>query len=322
MFRRVAHVLTILAAAAFAGCSIHPIPKDVSIYSTDEIVRNVRCEAKDTVRERIRKVLATRPPLSDIIPDQILEPAAFERIKRFAPDLAIKFQNYMGSSIAYQFEFNITETGTGGASAGFAAPFSPGAGWAFGGGASVLKIREGARKFATFETFAGLIKLDCVKHGYVKPSGNPVYPLTGSVGISEVMNTFIDLTELGGGRDTFTDTLTFTTKLNSELSGSITLLPIKNNTRLVRADAKLTAERNDMHKLLVTLTFPKQDIRGTAYVGPVSLSNIDALGRESTLRAQEDLCIAREEEREDRVGSLRQIPPAEYCRNRYQAQRN
>lgn len=310
-----------LAVAAFAlacaGCSIHPIPDNLTEYSTDQIVRNVRCEAKDTVRERIRDVLLERPGLEHIVPDEITQPANFERIKRLAPDLALKFQNYMASSIAYSFEFNINERNTASASAGFSMPFTSGGAWGFGGGGGVLKIRDGVRKFNTFETFSDLIKLDCFRHRYVKPDPNIVHPLTGSVGIARVMNTFINLTELGGARDTYTDQLTFTTKFDANASSGLVLLPVKDSVRLVKADAAITAERTDIHKLIVSLSFPKQDIRIAGLDGRASIANIEALGRDSTRRAQEDLCIAREEEREDRVGTLRQIPPAEFCRREF-----
>lgn len=300
-----------------AGCSIHPIPDNYSQYSTDQIVRNVRCEAKDTVRTRIREVMLARPGLENMIPDEILMNGNFERIKQLAPDLAVTFQNYMGSSIAYSFDFSINERNNATASAAFSMPFNTVSAWGFGGGGSVLKVRDGVRKFNTFETFADLIKLDCIGNGYAQPNPNIVYPLTGSVGIARVMNTFINLTKLGGARDTYTDQLTFMTKFDANASSGLVLLPVTDHARLVKADATVSAERTDTHKLIVSLSFPKQDIRIASRDGRVSIANIEALGRDSTRRAQEDLCIAREEEREDRVGTLRQIPPADYCRREY-----
>jgi len=36
-------------AAGLSGCSIYPIPDDVSIYSTEQIVRYARCEMRSAI---------------------------------------------------------------------------------------------------------------------------------------------------------------------------------------------------------------------------------------------------------------------------------
>ena len=45
------------AVSASQAARCIPMPDDVSIYSTEEIVRNVRCEAKEAVRQRIQEAL-------------------------------------------------------------------------------------------------------------------------------------------------------------------------------------------------------------------------------------------------------------------------
>ena len=307
-------VLALLAAAVFGGCSIHPIPDNVSLYSTEEIVRNVRCEAKSAVRDRIALALQDYPQLHSIVPDHILLPQNFRRIAAVAPKLALTFYNYMGSTIAYDFEFHITERNNKAASAGFKLPFVSGGALDFGGGAKLEETRDAVRRFKTLEIFADLIKLPC--ETYVQPSRNYVYPLTGSIGITRIMNTFINLSQLGGGRDTFTDTITFTTHFEGIGEGHLVLEPLKGSVRLVKADATLSAERADVHKLIVSLSFPPLDLRQIRPGAPLNIGTIAALGRESTARAEENLCIARAEEREDRAGTLRQLPPEAYCRLR------
>lgn len=312
VLRHPSRVLALLAAALFGGCSIHPIPDNVSPYSTEEIVRNVRCEAKVAVRERISLALRDYPQLRDIVPDEILQERNYKRIAAVAPKLALTFQNYMGSTIAYDFEFHITERNNKAASAFFKLPFLNGGAVDFGGGAKLEETRDAVRRFKTLEIFADLIKLPC--ETYAKPGRNYLYPLTGSIGVARIMNTFINLAQLGGGRDTFTDTITFTTRLEGVGQGSLVMEPIKGSVRLVKADAAMSAERADVHKLIVSLSFPTQDLREARPGAPLNLKSIEALGRESTLRAQENLCIARAEEREDRAGTLRQLPPEAYCR--------
>lgn len=310
MFLRLLRLFSACVALGAAGCSIHPIPDNVSRYSTAEVVRNVRCEAKFAVRSRIRAALRDHAALRDIPADLILKPENLRRIVTVAPLLAKKFENYQKSAIAYDFEFSIDEANDKSANANFLMPFTSGGKWSLDAGASVAKRRSGNRRFKMVETFGELDRLDC--HGYQKPAGNLLHPMTGSIGMARVMHTFINLTELGGGREKFTDTITFKTTVKGSVGGKLELSPLNDKFRIVGGDAGVSGERTDIHKLIVSLTFPVQDLRG---------SSLDGRGRggrsieaDSKLRALEDLCIARAEQREADAGSLRLYPPEYYCR--------
>lgn len=279
---------------------MHPIPDDISHYDTAEIVWNVRCEAKETVKQRIDEVLDEEPELRGIDPEKVLKPQNFALISRVDPDLALKFQNYMDSAIAYDFEFTINEQNNKVASVGFLVPFLSGGTLGAGAGAELHKSRTGERRFKTAEKFRELVKLDC--DGFRKPDGNIVYPLTGSIGMARIMNTFINLAEMGGGKDSFTDTLTFETRFVGNTGAILGLDAVPNQFRVVAAKADLDAERRDVHKLTVSLAFPLDDLR------------LDADDRSSETRALENLCIARAEQREDAADTLRLYPPEIYCR--------
>ncbi|OYW52371.1 MAG: hypothetical protein B7Y80_19645 [Hyphomicrobium sp. 32-62-53] len=284
----------------FAGCSVHPVPDDVSEYSTTEIVKNVRCEAKATVRERIDEALDTKGELREIDPERILEPENFMRIKRVDAHLAQKFQNYMDSAIAYDFEFTINELNSKSGSVGFLVPFLSGGSLQAGIEGDLRKSRTGDRRFKTVEKFRELVKLDC--SDFVQPAGNLLYPMTGSIGMSKIMNTFIDLSELGGGKDSFTDTITFLTVASGKAGGALVLEPVSNQFRAVGAKADIDVSRSDTHKLTVSLAFPIEDLRPNSYE------------RGSETRALENLCIARAEQRENEADTLRLYPPEIYCR--------
>lgn len=309
------------ALALFVGaCSIHPIPDNVTAYRTEDIVRNVRCEAKATVRYRIEEALYEFPALRTIAGDEVLIGSHFARIRKVAPRLAAKIRSYMGSSIAYEFEFTIDEANDKEGSVGFGIPFLSGGTLDFGGGGSLKKLREGKRTVKTEETFADLVKLPCPKD-FSKPDPNIAYPMTGSIGMERIMNTFINLAELGGGKDTFTDVITFTTAVEGAVEGKLVLSPVKNRVRVVGADGRLHARRTDIHKLTVALAFPTEDIRVSHSGESGGLQgSIERAGRGSTKRALEDLCIARAEDREERQGALRFIPPEVYCRRDRRAQ--
>ena len=77
-------------AVALAGCSLHPLPDDVSTYSTEEIVRNVRCEAKEAVRQRIQEALF-EAGIAGINPEEVLKDRNLARIRRINSVLAAKF---------------------------------------------------------------------------------------------------------------------------------------------------------------------------------------------------------------------------------------
>lgn len=283
-----------------SGCSVHPIPDDITHYSTRDIVWHVRCEGKQAVRDRIGAVLRRDPRLADIVPDDILKPRELSRIRRANPELAAKFQNYMNSAIAYNFEFTINENNTGSASAGLFVPFFSGGSLGAGAGGGIEKTRTGERRFNMEEKFWELVKLDC-KH-FNEPNPNLVYPMTGSIGMARIMDTFIDLTEMGGGKNSFTDTITFYTKLDGSANANLVLLPVTNQFRVIAAQGNLSTYRSDQHKLTVSLAFPLEDLRG------------ESDDRAGEIRALENLCIARAEQREDENDTLRLYPPELYCR--------
>src|SRR5947209_10292292 len=46
---RIVNWIGCIFAAGFAGCALHPIPDDVSPFSTELIVRYGRCEMRDAI---------------------------------------------------------------------------------------------------------------------------------------------------------------------------------------------------------------------------------------------------------------------------------
>lgn len=316
-----------LAASAtmLAGCSIHPIPDDVSRYATEDIVRHVRCEAKDAVRDEIRKALIEHN-LGDtgIEADKVLAPGNFELIRRRDPKLAAKFLGYGASTITYDFEFTITETNNKSGTLAFAVPFVNSAGFTLGLDGGLDKTRNAIRKFRTMETFKELDELPCEEaanrrrpsarqHADVRlPDPNPVYPLTGSIGVRRIMRTFIKVSELGGGEGDFTDTITFTTVLHGNVNPKLVLAPVTDRFRMVSAEGHFDNSRTDMHKVIITMAFPKIPavVAGQLRAGP---SILPAVSADTEIRARISRCIASAEARENEFGTLRMIPPQEYC---------
>src|SRR4029079_16153367 len=95
-------------------------------------------------------------------------------------------------------EFDIIEDNNNNGSVTLAAPFTNGQ-FSLAIGGTLNKEREGHRTFTTGESFEKLVNLDCTN--WMQPGRNIVYPLTGSIGMRRIINTFIDVAELGGGKE-------------------------------------------------------------------------------------------------------------------------
>jgi hypothetical protein len=105
-----------------AGCSIHPIPDDVSRKTTYDIVQEIRCEAK----------------------------AAVEQFGRGTHE----------ASIVYQFTFDINEHNDATAGFSFLYPGTSG-NFNLGASADLNRILDGNRNFELIDSFADLRKMDC-----------------------------------------------------------------------------------------------------------------------------------------------------------------
>lgn len=210
----------LLSLIMTAGCSVHPLPEDVTRVSTVDIVQSIRCEAK-------RAILVHAP-----------EPI-------FAPAV-----------IGYEFQFQITETnGTALTNLEFKYPFSSGT-LALPFNAGSRRDRVGDRNFKIIETFADLKKMSSAlcADGIAEP--NLRYPIAGSIGLAEVVRTYAELerrTNLAKNDNqanslpTFSDKLKFTTKIGGGLKPSVKLAQVPGHFRLIDASADLFAERTDLH---------------------------------------------------------------------------
>jgi hypothetical protein len=140
-------------------------------------------------------------------------------------------------------------------------------------------------------------------------ASNSTYPVAGSIGLGEVITTYaridglttlrpLERKETGGGKksgdekdggnkrgnlaeylaedggnreplQTFSDKLTFTTKLKGGVKPSVVLSPVPGNFRLVEATADLSADRTDVHKVTVAIAVDKEKRRSaTAFYMP------------------------------------------------------
>ncbi len=219
---------------------------------------------------------------------------------------------------AYTFDFDITEHNNANADAKFQLPFVAPKVLDGGGSASLDLMRQGHRVFETGDVWDELL-VNHTRCAGVRPRpGNIVYPITGSIGVGRAVRTFIDIVEQGGKlgtaeKDSFVDTLKFTTEIMGGANASIALEPVLNSFRIVSASAHLSGSRKDVHQLTLSLAFPHP------LDPPASLAHTGVkfehapFQRPPQWRARYNLCVQDGRQREDAVKLVRLEPPEVYC---------
>src|ERR1700694_4079656 len=120
------------ALSLFSGCAIHPLPEDVTGVSTYHIVRQIRCETRDTLRKIVIKWLGRSddPRVRKLALQYENDPASirgFHYSLFNTPDLArdrSAAKLFYDTGIAYNFDFTITEDNNLSTDISFLKPFT------------------------------------------------------------------------------------------------------------------------------------------------------------------------------------------------------
>lgn len=215
------------------SCSTHPLPEDFARHSTFDIVQKLRCEARDGV-------------ISSSLTRAALE------------------NTYVG----YDFTFDLTENNkASGGTLEFLNPFPSGKfTLALSGGAD--KKRQNLRFFRIVELLEDL-REDAELASSTGPCAiegraNFVYPIAGRVGIEEVLVTYGKLRSVAKFRvkdaSVFSDTITFTTKLNAGIKPTLELNSVAGQFRLTKASIDGSVERTDIHKVAIAIA-PREQVK-------------------------------------------------------------
>jgi hypothetical protein len=334
-------MLAVLAVTTLPGCSVHPIVDEVSPIPTEAIVAAARCELRLGLVEQVLVWFADEEPtpVTGFDPNTIAEHLP-EMKKRFPKvDLTNDWNEYMDISIAYDWTFDITETDHVDAGLGLKLPFVPPLGpgsFDLGPSASVTAVRNGKRTFKNQDKFGTLLTQDWYNFcndfkrsaagfpnapapGQYEPRlKNLLYPITGSIGLRQAVQTFLKIAAQEGALDTFTDELTFTTTVDGKVGGSVTLAPVPKEFRLVSATANLAGNRMDLHKVKISLAFPKarQTQKSKKQLAADYSKEHDVKGGytlNANWRAAYALCVVDGRSREDELKLLRLDPPELTC---------
>lgn len=321
----------LLAFSSLTGCSVYPIPDDVLHINTEDIVRHARCEMRAAViGSIIEQGFAPLTTEDDVVAfvkstqEKVKQVEALNKsrdprnpinLRKKMTDGEWAIYKYMGVAAVYSFDFNITENNAAAADGGFKLPFTTPNVFDLGGSAALNLTRQGQRQFKAGDFWSSLIVQEKRCKDVRPRQRDLIYPLDGSIGIGKVVKSFIDISNQGGAKDSFVDTLIFTTEVGGDVNASVKLNAVPHSFRLVSASASLQASRIDVHKVIISLVFPR------ATSSPDAITGVDffdgylnaPFDRPPDWRARYNLCVADAREREDTFKTLRESPPEIYC---------
>jgi hypothetical protein len=247
-------VVALAGAGPFllSACSVHPLPDDVTRTSTADIVKSIRCEAL----------------------------AGLDSLKPEEQSLAAPI--IKATKIGFDFQFNITEKNSARGD-----PKSSLLSFANGGkvtgdlaGSADLQ-RTNLRQFTVIDDLTDLLKPESRAMCSDRTSrANWAYPIGGTVGMDEVVRTYLKLEILseiqrvkrGPSRPVplknivFADDLTFTTHFEAGAKGRLVLEAVVGRLKVTNASISVNASRHDMHSVIVALTREKIPVDEVARV--------------------------------------------------------
>jgi hypothetical protein len=272
-------IALVAAVAWITGCAIHPVPDDVTGVSTYNIVRQIRCEARQAVFDLAIAYL-TGPKNRDEEAREIglqfkegLRPIHSFSYSLFKSPTRQLVQLFAGTGVAYNFQLQMMETDniepttdllTFNGKNQFTSPVN----------GVFDRSRQNIRTFTVTDTFDFLLRdiPDDPAHNNDYCGGfivgpNYIYPVAGKVGIDRMIGDFVNLTLFGGlvgppsnaanpttasskGPPTMVDQLQFVTTVSLGATPKVTFAPIKT---FMDASVLLKAARQDTHTLTIGL---------------------------------------------------------------------
>jgi hypothetical protein len=245
-------IAAVVAAAGLAACSTHPLPQDVAGIPTVGIVKSIRCEVRAGIE---RAVLGLKD----------------DEVAKIVPIVK-------ASVIGYDFNFNMHEENSAGnidAGTPLLRFIQPGGRFTGRVNGTATLDRRNIRTFTIIEPLVELMKPEIVeacKDGGRGP--NLAYPVAGTIGLDEVVRTYLKLellTDLhdvkkGPGKARFSDShvvfsdqLNFTTEFDAGATGTLVFDAVVGRVRLTNVSVGASASRTDTHSVIVALS---RDPRG------------------------------------------------------------
>jgi hypothetical protein len=256
----------LLACICFEGCSIHPLPEDVTRYNTARIVHLVRCEARAAVLQEAINIVNWKNTHPEVVGEDTLR--RFD-LRKLRPEQFKWYDTLARTGIVYSFvlEGSVVE------SVMFNADFLK----AITNGTVTLSpqagnslTRDNIRAFTVSDSFQTLLLLDekrCEALG--QPGPNYEYPITGTIGVAEMVRTFVVMSVTGNlsgqeesldalslspaGQPAMVDTLKFTTAISGGITPKVSVSPLGSGWSIMDANLAGSVMRTDTHTAIIGL---------------------------------------------------------------------
>jgi hypothetical protein len=266
-------VVPLISFFALAGCAIHPIQQNVTGLPTVDIVNHIRCESRVAIQKKAVELLRnihSDARLADRLEQDLGQIWVVNPYTELRPAERAFYFRYIQTGIAYNFTFDVTEDNKAALVADPVRLITNGMA-GVGLNSSGEFSRENIRTFIVSETFARLLE-DPIPGCGQSPlrSANFAYPVAGSIGMDELISTFIDLNEnenapltassagsgtKGSGSGVFADTLNFNTTLIGGVTPSVQINPVGHKWGLASpTNFAATVTRTDKHTLAIGLS--------------------------------------------------------------------
>lgn len=277
---------------ALSACSMHPLPEDFAIDNTRSIVQKIRCEVRDAITKQVIEHLQQSIDDSKFNSSRYGITAAnvnaakhiINRIHDDGPD-GYTYKDFLSdvtsvdlhynslriilyytlTGLTLNFEFDITERNDNNVDVGFQMPV-PGGTFKLDLGAKDNNKRQATRTVKIDDDFPhlyektiyrlndGTIVDECDKNK--RRFDKTIYPITGNIGLDEVVKTFIYLSERSEQLTLYQDKLIYTTELEGSITPNFTVTPTSPRLKLAKASGALLSNRLDKHTLDITLAVP------------------------------------------------------------------
>jgi len=275
------------------GCSISPMSANFGEYfQSDRIANRNSCEFRDELIDLTADKIEYDG--NDDLARRIRKnpKELFKNVKLLGPDVKELVGRFYTTTVAYSYTFTTKEINNLSGSAGISFPYVPIDIIKFSAGND--RDRQTVEQFTTTDTWYSLFEDDTVVHrckGFVPDSKNFMYPLTGKIGLREVIKSFFDLVQVGSlaGDEsqlaTKSVSFEFMTRLVGKVEPSVLLARVGGSPQLVSASGIADVQREDKHAVNITIAIPKKgafvsqsDAAAAAIYENRRLENLQALG--------------------------------------------
>jgi hypothetical protein len=263
----------ITLAVMAGGCTIHPVPEDVTGVRTFDIVQQIRCETREAVIDSALAYLTKSHDVdakskeigARIAEEYARDPNTIIKLnpKLFKGQVHDILNVFWTTGVAYNFNLNMTEANNADEVLNFGKIFPNGV-FSLNMNGNFDLSRQNTRTFTITDNFGSLVNkpMDC-SGKIVGP--NYVYPIAGRIGVEDLVHTFVYLTlfaNLAGesapgtfpkGPPTLVDALLFTTTISGEVNPFVTFAPLGRTFSVAHASVDLNAKRVDQHQVVVGL---------------------------------------------------------------------